>query len=291
MKRTFLFLALLWSAVLAFAQIPPAPNPPRLVNDFANLMTKEQVTQLENRLVAFNDTTSNMICVVTVNSLNGMSANEFAYEIGDKWGVRSKETDKNNGVVILIKPKTLREDGEVYIAVGYDLEPVLPDAYANRVANDVMIEHFKENDYYGGVVAALDEMMPIIAGEISIDELKEAQRKEAWKDLLVILLFMLGAIALVFILGIVSGVKTYKKKKAAGTLPEGNPMATFWKIVLLSWILSSHNSSSRKGGSGHTSYHGGFGGGSSSGGSSFGGGFRGFGGSGGFGGGGGGGKW
>lgn len=290
MKKISILLILWWGIISCFAQIPPAPNPPRLVNDFANLMTKEQVAQLENRLVAFNDTTTNMICVVTVNSLNGMSANEFAYEIGDKWGVRSKETDKNNGVVILIKPKTLREDGEVYIAVGYDLEPVLPDAYANRVANDVMIEHFKENDYYGGVVAALDEMIPIIAGEITVDELKEAQRKEAWKDLLVILLFILGAIAFVFILGIVSGVKTYKKKKAAGTLPAGKPMATFWKIVLLSWILSSHNSSHRRGGSGHTTYHGGFGGGSSSGGS-FGGGFRGFGGSGGFGGGGGGGRW
>lgn len=291
MKRTILFLTLLWSAVLAFAQIPPAPNPPRLVNDFAKIMTREQVNELEDRLVAFNDSTSNMICVVTVKSLNGMEASEFAYEIGDQWGVRSKETGKNNGVVILIKPKTMMEQGDVYISVGYDLEPVLPDAYATHIANDVMIEYFKENDYYGGVVAALDEMMPIIAGEITVDELKEAQRKEAWKDLLVILLFMLGAIAIVFILGIVSGVKTYKKKKAAGTLPEGNPLSTFWKIVFLSWLLSSHNSSHRKGGSGHTTYHGGFGGGSSSGGSSFGGGFRGFGGSGGFGGGGGGGKW
>ena len=290
MKRTILFLILLWSAVLAFAQIPPAPNPPRLVNDFANIMTRKQVNQLEQRLVAFNDTTSNMICVVTVKSLNGMEASEFAYEIGDQWGVRSKETSKNNGVVILIKPKTMLEQGDVYIAVGYDLEPVLPDAYASHIANDIMIEHFKENDYYGGVQAALDEMMPIIAGEITVDEIKKAQRKEAWMALLGFLLFVLGIFAIILIIGIIVGVKTYKKKKAAGTLPAGNPMATFWKIVLLSWILSSHNSSHRKGGSGHTTYHGGFGGGSSSGGSSFGGGFRGFGGSGGFGGGGGGGK-
>ena len=290
MKRIALFLTLWWSAVLALAQIPPAPNPPRLVNDFANLMTKEQVAELENRLVAFNDSTSNMICVVTVSSLNGMEASEFAYEIGDQWGVRSKEAGKNNGVVILIKPKTMMEQGDVYISVGYDLEPVLPDAYATHIANDVMIEHFKENDYYGGVQAALDEMMPIIAGEITVDEIKKTQRKEAWMALLVFLLFILGIIAFIFIIGIIAGVKIYKKKKAAGTLPAGNPMATFWKIVFLSWILSSHNSSHRKGGGGHTTYHGGFGGGSSSGGS-FGGGFRSFGGSGGFGGGGGGGRW
>lgn len=270
--------------MLALAQIPPAPNPPRLVNDLANLMTKEQVAELENRLVAFNDTTSNMICVVTVNSLNGMSANEFAYEIGDKWGVRSKETDKNNGVVILIKPKTEREDGEVYIAVGYDLEPVLPDAYANRVANDVMIEHFKENDYYGGVVAALDEMMPIMAGEITIDEIQKAEKRE----MLIIFAVMLILPVLLVLLAIIVGAKTYRKMKKAGTMPAGNQYATLWKFLFWYWLLSSHNKHGRSSGGG--TYHGGFGGGSSSGGS-FGGGFRGFGGSGGFGGGGGGGRW
>ena len=289
MKRIALFLALWWSAVLALAQIPPAPNPPRLVNDLARLMTDEQVEQLEQRLVDFNDTTSNLICVVTVNSLNGMEASEFAYEIGDQWGVRSKETDKNNGVVILIKPKTRSEQGEVYIAVGYDLEPVLPDSYASRISNDIMIEHFKENDYYGGVQAALDEMMPILAGEITIDELEEAHKKEQRQALLASVLVVLGIIALVFFLGIISGAKKYSKMKAAGTLPAGKPMATFWKIVFLSWLLSSNGRSGR--GGGHTTYHGGFGGSSSSRGGSFGGGFRGFGGSGGFGGGGGGGRW
>lgn len=285
MKRTILFLTLLWSAVLAFAQIPPAPNPPRLVNDFAHLMTKEQVAQLEDRLVAFNDSTSNMICVVTVNSLNGMSANEFAYEIGDKWGVRSKETDKNNGVVILIKPKTLREDGEVYIAVGYDLEPVLPDAYANRVANDVMIEHFKENDYYGGVVAALDEMMPIIAGEISIDEIRKAERR----NLLIFAAFVFGSFFLLIFLAVILTAKKYRKMKKSGTMPAGNQYATLWKYLFWYWLLSSH-SNKKSGHSGGSTYHGGFGGGSSSSGS-FGGGFRGFGSGGGFGGGGGGGRW
>ena len=284
MKKISVLLILWWGIVTCVAQIPPRPNPPRLVNDFANIMTREQVNQLEKRLVAFNDTTSNMICVVTVKSLNGMEASEFAYEIGDQWGVRSKETDKNNGMVILIKPKTIKEQGEVYIAVGYDLEQVLPDAYANRIANDVMIEHFKENDYYGGVVAALDEMMPIIAGEITIDEIEKAERRR----IIGVFIFVLIIIVVVFVLMIISGAKKYKKMKKAGTLPAGKPISTFWKIVFWSWVFTPHN---RSGNAGGRTYHGGFGGSSSGRGGSFGGSFRGFGGSGGFGGGGGGGKW
>ena len=284
MKKISILLILWWGIISCFAQIPPRPNPPRLVNDFAKIMTREQVNQLEKRLVAFNDTTSNMICVVTVKSLNGMDASEFAYEIGDQWGVRSKETGKNNGVVILIKPKTMVEQGEVYIAVGYDLEPVLPDAYANRIANDVMIEHFKENDYYGGVVAALDKMMPIMAGEITIDEIQKAEKRE----MLIIFAVMLILPVLLVLLAIILGAKKYKKMKKSGTMPAGNQYATLWRFLFWYWLLSSHNKHGRSSGGG--TYHGGFGGGSSSGGS-FGGGFRGFGGSGGFGGGGGGGKW
>ncbi len=285
MKKISVLLILMWGIVSCFAQIPPRPNPPRLVNDFAHLMTQEQVDQLEKRLVDFNDTTSNMICVVTVKSLNGMEASEFAYEIGDQWGVRSKETGKNNGVVILIKPKTTLEQGEVDIEVGYDLEPVLPDAYATHIANDVMIEHFKENDYYGGVVAALDEMMPIIVGEISIDEIRKAERR----NLLIFAAFVFGSFFLLILLLVIVSAKKYKKMKKTGTMPAGNQYATLWKYLFWYWLLSSH-SNKKSGHSGGSTYHGGFGGGSSSGGS-FGGGFRGFGGSGGFGGGGGGGKW
>ncbi|MBP5556267.1 MAG: TPM domain-containing protein, partial [Bacteroidales bacterium] len=277
MKKISVLLILMWGIVSCFAQIPPRPNPPRLVNDFAKIMTREQVNELEDRLVAFNDSTSNMICVVTVSSLNGMEASDFAYEIGDKWGVRSKEAGKNNGVVILIKPKTTLEQGEVYIAVGYDLEPVLPDAYANRVANDVMIEHFKENDYYGGVVAALDEMMPIIAGEISIDEIRKAERR----NLLIFAAFVFGSFFLLIFLAVILTAKKYRKMKKSGTMPAGNQYATLWKYLFWYWLLSSH-SNKKSGHSGGSTYHGGFGGGSSSSGS-FGGGFRGFGGGGGFG--------
>ena len=78
MKRLLLFFVLLIS-VFAKAQddkdIPGRPNPPRLVNDLTNTLTPEQVQALEQKLVAYNDSTSSQIAVVFVNSLSG-------YEIG-----------------------------------------------------------------------------------------------------------------------------------------------------------------------------------------------------------------
>ncbi len=155
--------AILISTATAFA-IPERPQPQRLVNDFAGLFTESQTAVLENELVAFDDSTSNQITVVTVNDLEGYDSAEYATRIGLEWGVGSSEF--NNGIVVLVKPKTT-SSGDVFIAVGYGLEGAVPDAYAKRIINDEMIPHFIENDYFGGVTAACEVLMKLASGEIS----------------------------------------------------------------------------------------------------------------------------
>ncbi len=113
--------------------IPDRPEPPRLVNDFAGIFTAQQLASLERDLVAFDDSTSNQITVVTVTDLEGYDVAEYATRIGLDWGVGSEKFD--NGIVILIRPKTSSADGKVFIAVGYGLEGVIPDAYAKRIIN------------------------------------------------------------------------------------------------------------------------------------------------------------
>lgn len=270
MKRIAATFLLLCTLISAYAQIPPAPNPPRLVNDLAHLLTKAQVDELEQRLVAFNDSTSNVICVVTVNSLNDMTAEEFAYEIGDKWGVKSD--NKDNGVVILVKPKNDTK-GEVRIEVGYDLEGVLPDITANEIANDSMIPYFKNNDYYGGINAAVNTILPIVAGEISYERDKKTQPGE-----------LASAIAILLVIFIFVLVIFFPFKGGNG---EGRKVLKWLFIIsLLSDLFRNNNNSNNNNNGG--GYDGGYSGGGYSGSS---GGFGGFGSSGGFGGGGGGGSW
>lgn len=158
-----LLLLILSSGI--FAQIPARPQPPRLVNDFASLLSQEDNATLERKLVSFADSTSNQIAVVIVKSLEGMDKSDFAYKIGESWGVGQSKF--NNGVVILIKPKISNEKGEVFIATGYGVEGALPDAICKRIIEKEMIPFFINNDYYGGINAALKVMMPILSGEIN----------------------------------------------------------------------------------------------------------------------------
>lgn len=134
------------------------------MNDYARIFTSSQIAKLENVLVAFDDSTSNQITVVTVKDLEGYTSMEYATRLGLSWQVGSG--DFNNGVVVLVKPKTARESGDVAIAVGYGLEGAIPDAYAKRIIENEMIPHFRENDYYGGVVSACEVLMKLASGEI-----------------------------------------------------------------------------------------------------------------------------
>lgn len=155
--------ALSFSSIVASA-IPSRPEPPRLVNDYAKLFSDAQTASLEKTLVAFDDSTSNQITIVTVKDLEGHEASEYATRIGLQWGVGSEKFD--NGIVVLVKPKDTTS-GEVFIAVGYGLEGAIPDAYAKRIINSIMIPHFMENDYFGGIAAACETLMKLASGEIS----------------------------------------------------------------------------------------------------------------------------
>ena len=175
--------------VTAAAQVPEKPSVPRAVNDFAGIFSASDAEYMAvndfagifsasdaeymNRvLVSFADSTSNRIVVVTVNDLGGMDPAMFAYEIGERWGVGSEKFD--NGIVVLVKPKTSSSSGQVYIAVGYGLEGAIPDAIAKRIVENEMIPRFRENDYTGGVAAALNVLMRLSAGEISYKEYEES---------------------------------------------------------------------------------------------------------------------
>lgn len=163
--RTVALMIIGAAFILEASGIPARPEPPRLVNDYAGLFSDRQIALLEHGLVAFDDTTSNQITVVTVKDLEGYDAAGYATRIGLDWQVGSEKFD--NGVVMLVKPKTAFSDGEIFIAVGYGLEGAIPDAYAKRIIEDIIIPHFREGDYFEGVSAGCDVLMKLASGEIS----------------------------------------------------------------------------------------------------------------------------
>ena len=265
--RACLYLmGLLLFVNVSFAQkIPARPNPPRLVNDYADILTDKQERALENKLVAYNDSTSTQICVVTVLSLDGTTSDDFAQKLGEKWGVGTKN---NNGVVILVKPKTADELGDVSIQVGYGMEPYVTDAVNYGIRTKEMIPAFKEGNYYRGIDNAVNAIIGLASGAFKAE--KYAKGDDDDSDVGAI---MLGILFLIIYLVL---------RAFSGGGKGGSGKGGFWRGLLWGILLSGLNRGSSRGGSWGSS------GGSWGGGSS--GGFGGFGG-GHFGGGGGSSKW
>lgn len=235
----------------SYAQELPSPmQPPRLVNDFAGLLNQNEWTQLERKLRNYHDTTSTQLYVIIVSDLMGYDVADFTIRIGESWGVGQR--GKNNGAIILIKPRIGNERGEAFIATGYGLEDVIPDALAKRIMEREMIPNFQEGNYYRGIDAATTAMINLASGKFS------AEGYMGEGGFLVVIPFLIF-LTLFFV--ILFNVKKTKGRSIGHNIP-------FW--IALGMMSGGGRSSGGFGG--FSSGRGSFGGFSGGGGGSFGGG-------------------
>jgi len=225
------------------------------VYDEAEILSDVQEGLLNSKLIAFKDSTSNVIVVVTTKSLCENDRSTYTIQLGDKLGVGRDDLD--NGIVLMVKPKEIDGRGDTFIATGEGLEGAIPDAVCGQIRNNELIPNFKNKNYYRGIDAGTTVLMELAAGDYSYDNYMAGRKKSS-------LLKMIGPLFFMLIFALMN-FRRVRRYAIANDL-------TFWMA------LSMMNQSGRSHG-GHFDNFG-----------SGGGGFGGFGG-GGFGGGGAGGSW
>ncbi|SMC82552.1 TPM domain-containing protein [Pedobacter nyackensis] len=255
MKKTIIALLLIILSFAGFAQdFPEKPN--KLVNDYTGTLSAEQIQQLEQKLVAFDDSTSIQIAIAVLKSVGEYDINDYAMQLGRKWGVGTK--GKDNGVMIVVA----LGDRKIAIQTGYGVEGALPDMYTRRIIDNDIKPHFKAGEYYKGLDAATSSIIAYTKGEYKNDKPKAGKSGKGGSGLLIVII-----IVVIVIIMLKRGGGGGGGSQVIGG--RGVADALFWSMLL---------------GGGRGSGGGGFGGGSS------GGGFGGFGG-GSFGGGGSSGDW
>jgi uncharacterized protein len=161
LRYLFVFLTLFSVSILrGQPPIPARPSPPRLVNDFANLLSPNEKQQLEGDLTRYFDSTSTQIAVVTLADLGDYDIVDWAVEIGKKWGVGMKQ--KNNGVVIIV---SLAPRKKTFIATGYGVEGFLPDVICKRIVDQYINPKFKEGKFYEGLNGGFQGIRAAAKGE------------------------------------------------------------------------------------------------------------------------------
>jgi uncharacterized protein len=264
-KKLTLLLVFLVYGVTGFSQTYP-PKSNTLVTDYTNTLSEGDRQQLENKLVAFDDSSSTQIAVVLIKSVGDYDIAEYAVGLGRNWGIGQK--GKNNGLLIL----AAIDDHKVTIQTGYGVEGAVPDAITSQIIEKDIKPHFRQSDYYGGLDAATSDIIKYTKGEYKADKKSKHQESGGGGGIVVFIIIIIVILVIVF----------RGRGGGGGQIIGGRGGASpFW------WFLAGDILGGSGRGGGGWGGGGGFGGGSSGGG---GGGFGGFGG-GSFGGGGSSGSW
>lgn len=169
MRKTAAFIIALLLLAGMRAQVAERPNPPKLYNNLSqhhpDFLNPAEATQLEEKLERFSNETSNQICVVIVDDLNGYEPADYATKILNEWGVGQKGAD--NGVVILLQLKP-GKGGRDFIAVGYGLEGAIPDLATKRIRDEELEPGLKSGRNYEALDKTTDRLMQLAKGEIDV---------------------------------------------------------------------------------------------------------------------------
>lgn len=250
MKKIFLLSLFNLLFAFAFAQdFPEKPN--TLVNDYANVLSSDQKQSLENKLVTFNDSSSTQIAVAILKSVGDYDINEYAVELGRKWGVG--QSGKNNGIMIVVAVG----DRKISIQTGYGLEGALPDIYAKRIIDNDIKPNFRAGNYYAGLDEATTSIIKYTRGEYKNDNPKASSKKGGSGSIVIIIIIVIVIIIIM--------------RKGGGGGSEviggrGASNALFWAMLFGSG--GGRSSGGWGGGSSGGGGFGGFGGGSFGGGGS-----------------------
>jgi uncharacterized protein len=134
------------------------------VVDLAGIIDNDAEAKLNRYLQELETKTGAQMAILTINSLEGQSMEEFAIVIAhNQWKLGQK--GKDNGVLIVVA----LNDKKYRIEIGYGLEGLLPDSLVGAVGRQYLVPYFKRGDYSTGIYAAAVVMANEIARDAGVE--------------------------------------------------------------------------------------------------------------------------
>jgi uncharacterized protein len=154
--RTLLAACILLCMTLAsawaqdFVAVPPLQA---RVTDLAGMLKPDERKRLESVLKEHEDRSGNQVAVLLVPSTAPESIEQYSIRVTDAWKLGRKGVD--DGVLLLVARDNPPSLQRLRIEAGRGVQGSLTDAQSKRILQDVIAPHFRQNDYYGGLVAGI----------------------------------------------------------------------------------------------------------------------------------------
>jgi len=183
------YLLIIVSAILflpaAWGYALEVPELKGRVNDYADMISPETESLLDERLKSFETSDSTQIVILTVNSLEGDALEDFTIRVAEKWKIG--QTKKDNGVILFAS----KNDRRMRIEVGRGLEGVLTDLLSGRILDNVIRPKFKNGDYDGGFLDGTGSIIEACRGEFKNDSPPVSSGNDSSGNLPIIFFFVL----------------------------------------------------------------------------------------------------
>ena len=156
--KILVLAALLLTALLARAEVA-IPLLRSHVTDLTATLSANEVTQLEQKLAAFEKAKGSQVAVLIVPATQPETIEQYALRVAETWKLGRKGVD--DGVLLLIA----KNDRTLRIEVGYGVEGALPDAMAKRIIAEIIVPQFKTGSFVTGIDAGIDAILSLLKGE------------------------------------------------------------------------------------------------------------------------------
>lgn len=177
MRFKLILAGLLSSIIISFGlfgtgfaklSIPDTPKLDRPIVDQTQTLSDEDIARISAKINEQRAKKSFQIAVLMIPTLgDDDSLEDYSIAVARKWGVGEKKV--SNGVLILVA----KNDRKMRIEVGNGMEGVLTDAQASRITRNVMAPKFRQNDFVGGIEAAVTSIIDLSEGRYSDESSEE----------------------------------------------------------------------------------------------------------------------
>jgi uncharacterized protein len=152
------------------------------VNDLADVISPGTELKIEHFLRGFESSDSTQLVILTIESLQGATLEDYSLSVAESWKIGQK--GKDNGALLLIA----KQERQMRIEVGYGLEGRLTDLLAGRIIDNEIKPRFKTGDYDGGVIAGVTAMAEAVRGEDQgTGDTGQKKKRNPWGSLALLL--------------------------------------------------------------------------------------------------------
>jgi len=169
---------------ITFSQ-PEIPTLKYWANDYTNTLNSSELNILNRDLKIFEDSTSNQVVFLMINTLNNYPLEYYTIDVVEKNKIGTKKND--NGVLFFVA----KDDKKLRIEVGYGLEGALPDALASSIIRNIITPYFKQGDCFNGIYKGLSAIISAVKGEYKALPKSKKNKKNVFSTIFTILFIII----------------------------------------------------------------------------------------------------